>query len=111
MSIIVQHYPENHKAPVTWVAKATVNGVLYLGESRHGAVKRLARTLTAAGVRDDSLEVHTEGLPGITTHQSLFELAKWTYSEGSATNLTRVRWREPNFKALHDAANVSERDP
>jgi hypothetical protein len=77
-----------------WTAECEVDGRRFEAKSRHGAPNELARHLIAAGLPHEPLEIHYEGLAGVMRFPSFHALAGWTYSEGSATLLRRVPFRE-----------------
>jgi hypothetical protein len=90
-----------------WEATAEIDGKSYFAVSRHGAPQALARVLVAAGIADQPVEVRsevcvidagkemrTEELRGCITYRSLHAMAKWTFTEGAATPLHRVRFQE-----------------
>jgi hypothetical protein len=89
-----------------WVAMAEIGGETYHATSRHGAPQALARVLLSAGIPDQAVEVRsevcvldngaeirTEELRGCIRYRSLHALAKWTFTEGAATLLHRVRYQ------------------
>jgi hypothetical protein len=90
-----------------WEAMTEIGGKTYSATSRHGAPQALARVLVAAGIADQPVEVRsevcvldagkemrTEELRGCITYRSLHAMAKWTFTEGAATPLHRVRFQE-----------------
>jgi hypothetical protein len=79
---------------IAWEASANVGGKIYSARSRHGAPNALARELVVAGVADDRVEVRYAGLRGCLSYRSLHAMAGFTYSEGAASPLHRVRCHE-----------------
>jgi hypothetical protein len=90
-----------------WEATAEIDGKSYFAVSRRGVPQALARMLVAANVTDQPVEVRsevcvldagkemrTEELRGCITYRSLHAMAKWTFTEGAATPLHRVRFQE-----------------
>jgi hypothetical protein len=77
-----------------WVAEAEVDGRRFEARSRHGATNALARELVAAGLPDDMLEIHYEGLAGSMRYRSFYEAAGWTFAESAAAPLRRVPYRQ-----------------
>jgi hypothetical protein len=78
-----------------WIAEAVVDGRAYTARSRHGASNELARRLVAAGLADRPMVVRVNsGRPGTTAYRSFHKAAEWTYSEGAATTLRRVKHHE-----------------
>jgi hypothetical protein len=90
-----------------WETSTEIGGETYSAASRHGAPQALARVLVAAGIADQPVEVHsevcvhdtgveirTEQLRGCIRYRSLHAMAKWTFTEGAATLLHRVRYQE-----------------
>jgi hypothetical protein len=79
-----------------WVAETTLqDGRFFSVRSRHGAPNGLARQLVAAGIPDQPMEAcdRRSGLKALT-YRSFHAAAKWTYTEGAATLLQRVRYQE-----------------
>jgi hypothetical protein len=90
-----------------WEASTEIDGKTYSTTSRHGAPQALARVLVAAGIADQPIavrsevcvldtgaEIRTEQLRGCISYRSLHAMAKWTFTEGAATLLHRVRYQE-----------------
>jgi hypothetical protein len=77
-----------------WLAECEVDGRRFNARSRHGAPNALARELVAAGIPDDALEIHFEGLAGTMRYPSFHAAAGWTFSESASTPLRRVPFRE-----------------
>jgi hypothetical protein len=88
-----------------YVAETTVGSQRYSATSRHGAPNALAREL--AGVPDDAVEVHYEGLAGCMSYRSLHAMALWTYSEGNSP-LSRTRYVKFERGAVAAEAGVGE---
>jgi hypothetical protein len=79
-----------------WVAETTLQDERFFSvRSRHGALNGLARQLVAAGIPDQPMEAcdRRSGLKTLT-YRSFHAAAKWTYREGAATLLQRVRYQE-----------------
>jgi len=97
-----------------WVAETTLqDGRFFFVRSRHGAPNKLARQLVAAGIPDQPMEAcdRRSGLKALT-YRSFHAAAKWTYTEGAATLLQRVRYQEFHGLPESDAASVPGRgDP
>jgi ferredoxin len=77
-----------------WQAETEINGKTYTATSRHGAPMALARVLIAAAIPDQPVEVRSEERPGCVRYRSLYEMAKWTFTEGTSTLLHRVKYQE-----------------
>jgi hypothetical protein len=77
-----------------WLAECEVDGKHYEARSRHGAANALARQLMAAGIADQPLEVHFDGLPGHLRWGSLEAAANRAYTEGNRP-VQCVRWVAP----------------
>ena len=90
-----------------WKASTEIDGKTYSATSRHGGPQAPARVLIAAGIADQPVEVRsevcvfdngaemgTEELRGCVRYRSLYGLAKWTFTEGAATPLHRVRFQD-----------------
>jgi hypothetical protein len=77
-----------------WLAECEIGGRHFQARSRHGAANELARQLVAAGVADQPLEVHFDGLPGCVRWGALKAAAKRTYTEGNRP-LQCIRWAAP----------------
>jgi len=78
-----------------WEARTTINGQTYTAQSRHGAVNELARVLVNAGISDGPMKVTTGNIQGHMMYRSLQEAARSDYTEGRATSLARVEWKDP----------------
>ena len=96
MITVYQHRASN--VPYTpergsmWIAETVVNGVPYMAQSRNGAPNALARVLVDAGVADDVMRVHHEGLHGYLEWPSFHKAATRTFSEGASTPLRNVKY-------------------
>jgi hypothetical protein len=77
-----------------WVAEAEVDGRRFEARSRHGAANALARELVAAGLADQPLEIHYEGLAGTMCYLSFHAAAQLTFVENASTPLRRAPFRE-----------------
>ena len=77
-----------------WLAECEIGGRRFQARSRHGAANDLARQLIAAGVADQPLVVHSDGLRGYLRWGSLKAAAKRTYTEGNRP-LQCIRWVAP----------------
>jgi ferredoxin len=77
-----------------WEASTEIDRKTYSASSRHGAPQALARVLVAAGIPDQPVEVRSEERPGCIRYRSLYEMTKWTFTEGTSTLLHRVRYQE-----------------
>jgi hypothetical protein len=79
-----------------WVAETTLqDGRFFSVRSKHGASNGVARQLVAPGIPDQPMETcdKQSGLKALTC-RSFHAAAKWTYTEGAATLLQRVRYQE-----------------
>ena len=87
-------YPDA-KQVVYLSAVCEIDGIPYSARSRSGASNELARVLVAAGIPDQPIEARDRrsGLKALT-YRSFHAAAKWTYREGAATLLQRVRYQE-----------------
>jgi len=81
-----------------WLAECEIGGQRFQARSRHGAANDLARQLIAAGVADQPLVVHSDGLRGYLRWGSLKAAAKRTYTEGNRP-LQCIRWVAPQDAA------------
>jgi hypothetical protein len=77
-----------------WLAECEVDGQHFEARSRHGAASALSRQLLAAGIADQPLEVHFDGLPGHLRWGSLEAAADRTYTEGNRP-VQCIRWVAP----------------
>jgi hypothetical protein len=77
-----------------WLAECEVDGQHYEARTRHGAANALSRQLVAAGIADQPLEVHFDGLPGHLRWGSLEAAANRTYTEGNRP-VQCIRWVAP----------------
>jgi hypothetical protein len=85
-----------------WTARAVLpDGRTFEAQARAGATHELARTLLAAGIADDLLEVRQAAppLPGHLTYRGFHALAEYTLVESAASPLHRARWRDPSSLA------------
>ena len=85
-----------------WLAECEVEGRRFEARCRHGAANALARELVGAGFGDAPLEVHFEGTAGCMRWSSIAAAARYTISEGAATPISRVPWKEfPGAEGLN----------
>ncbi len=82
------------KGGVNIRAFCTVRGVEYEAFSRSCPVQALCRALVEAGVRDQSAEVTSSGLPGVVAvqHASIHAEAGFTYGESSQMSVRRGKF-------------------
>jgi hypothetical protein len=113
--ILVAQYPlEDTRTPngvCYWVAETTLqDGRFFCVRSKHGAPNELARQLVVAGIPDRPMETYDRrsGLKALTC-RSFHAAAKWTYTEGAATVLQRVRYQE--FHGLPASEADAQREP
>src|SRR5829696_5269440 len=85
-----------------WQAETIVAGVTYTASSRRGAVHALARVLVEAGIEDQPMQVHAEGLAGFMTYRSFHRAAERTIEENATTPVRTVRYqpREDAFQGV-----------
>jgi hypothetical protein len=91
-----------------WEASAEIDGRSYSAVSRHGAPQALARVLVAADVQDQLVEGRSEQLRGCLRYRSLHAMAKWTFTEGAATPLHRVRYQAQREGVFSSEASGQE---
>jgi hypothetical protein len=117
MTLVAQYPLEDTRTPngvCYWVAETTLqDGRLFSVRSKHGAPNELARQLVAAGIPDQPMETCNtrSGLKALT-YRSFHAAAKWTYTEGAATLLQRVRYQEfHGLPASKAGAEREQREP
>ena len=101
---------------MAWIAHTLLDdGSTFTARSRSGAPNELARMLVAANIPDQPMQVFDTHRDRWTIkYRSFHEAAKWTYAEGAATPLRRVRWtpRPEINPALHgEPENRGEKTP
>jgi hypothetical protein len=92
-----------------WLAECEIDGRQFEAKSRHGAPNALARELVAAGIPDQPISIHYEGLAGAVRYRSFHAAAAWTFAESQSTPLRRVPYRE--FGEPSEGAETLHRPP
>lgn len=84
-----------------------VDGTSYEARSRLNACTDLARTLVAAGIPDQSVEISQPGLAGSLTWKSLHWLATRMYVESVTVPLHMRAWKpQPDLRAVFGREGV-----